>query len=383
VTVRWPMVPLGEVASLVRRAVSPEPEASYTEIGIRSFFNGTFHRRTLTGAEFSWQKLFLIRSGDLIFSNLMAWEGAVAVAKAADEGCIGNHRMLTCQVHPDRALPAFVLAFLKTEAGMKQITAASPGSIARNKTLSPSLMSRIQIPLPSLDVQRRIVERLDAVKARIAKRRSEAEAVDEELAALLAAAFRRIAEDAPRARMADVAPLVRRSVLIDPEASYTEIGVRSFFKGAFHRRTVSGAEFTWQKLFRINKGDLIFSNLMAWEKGIALAGAADDGCVGNHRMLTCEADRSRLVPGFLWFYFTTDEGFAQVVAASPGTIARNKTLSAEELPNIKVPVPLLDAQRWFDALQQKARAAREAQAAAAAELDHLVPALLAEAFGSG
>jgi type I restriction enzyme S subunit len=377
------MVPLGEVAELVRRTVSPEPDASYTEIGIRSFFNGTFHRRTLTGAEFSWQKLFLIRSGDLIFSNLMAWEGAVAVAQVSDEGCVGNHRMLTCEVDADRALPRYVLAFLKTEAGMRQITAASPGSIARNKTLSPSLMSGILVPVPPLDVQRRVVERLEVAETRIAQRRSAAGAVVCELDALLAAAFRRITKDAPRARMGDVAPLVRRSVMIDPEASYTEIGVRSFFKGAFHRRTVSGAEFTWQKLFRVNEGDLIFSNLMAWEKGIALAGAADDGCVGNHRMLTCEADRDRLVPGFLWFYFTTDEGFAQVVAASPGTIARNKTLSAEELPNITVPVPSLDAQRWFDALQQKARAAREAQAAAAAELDHLVPALLAEAFGSG
>jgi hypothetical protein len=50
---------------------------------------------------------------------------------------------------------------------------------------------------------------------------------------------------------------------------------------------------------------------------------------------------------------------------------------------IEVPVPSLDAQHWFDALQQKARAAREAQASAATELEHLVPALLAEAFGSG
>lgn len=374
------MVPLGEVLELVRRTVSPEPDASYTEIGIRSFFNGTFHRRTLTGAEFSWQKLFLIRSGDLIFSNLMAWEGAVAVAQESDEGCVGNHRMLTCEVDPDRALPMYVLAFLKTEAGMRQITAASPGSIARNKTLSPSLMSGILVPNPPLEVQRQVVQRLEVAETRIAQRRNAAGAVVCELDALLAAVFRRITENAPRARMGDVAPLVRRSVTIDPEASYTEIGVRSFFKGAFHRRTVSGAEFTWQKLFRINEGDLIFSNLMAWEKGIALASAADDGCVGNHRMLTCEVDCGRLMPGFLWFYFTTDEGFAQVVAASPGTIARNKTLSAEELPNITVPVPSLDAQQWFDALQQRARAAREAQSLAAAELDHLLPALLAESF---
>ena len=226
------------------------------------------------------------------------------------------------------------------------------------------------------------MERLDAVQARILQRQRAADAVDAELATLLTAAFHRIAAHAPRVRMADIAPLVRRTLTIDPKASYTEIGVRSFFKGTFHRRTISGGEFTWQKLFRIDEGDLIFSNLMAWEKGIAVAGANDDGCVGNHRMLTCDVDRNRAVPGFLWFYFTTEEGFVQVLAASPGSIARNKTLSANELPTITVPVPSLDGQQWFDALQQKARAARDAQTSAAAELDHLMPALLAEGFGT-
>jgi type I restriction enzyme S subunit len=377
------MVPLGELAELVRRAVEVDVDGLYPELGVRSFGRGTFHKPPLTGADAGSKRLFRIETGDLVFNIVFAWEGAVAVAGREDNGRFGSHRFLTFVPDPNRAESGFIKAWFSTPAGLEILGRASPGGAGRNRTLGVEAAKRMPVPLPPLEVQRQIVARLDSVEVRIAKRRSEAEAVDEELAALLAAAFRRIAENAPRARMADVAPLVRRSVMIDPEASYTEIGVRSFFKGAFHRRTVSGAEFTWQKLFRINEGDLIFSNLMAWEKGIALAGAADDGCVGNHRMLTCEADRSRLVPGFLWFYFTTDEGFAQVVAASPGTIARNKTLSAEELPNIKVPVPSLDAQRWFDALQQKARAAREAQAAAAAELDHLVPALLAEAFGSG
>ena len=182
--------------------------------------------------------------------------------------------------------------------------------------------------------------------------------------------------------MGDVAPLARRVLTIDPEDSYTEIGVRSFFKGTFHRRTMSGAEFTWQKLFRINEGDLVFSNLMAWEQAIALATAADDGCVGNHRMLTCQVDRSRAMPAFLWFYFTTEEGFTQVLAASPGSIARNKTLSAEGLPRMTVPVPSLDAQEWFCSLHQKVRAARAAESSASAELGQLLPALLAEAYGS-
>ncbi len=163
---------------------------------------------------------------------------------------------------------------------------------------------------------------------------------------------------------------------------YTEIGIRSFFRGTFHRRTLSGAEFTWQKLFRVAEGDLVFSNLMAWEQGIAVARPTDNGCVGNHRMLTCEADPGRILPGFLWFYFTTPPGFAQVLAASPGSIARNKTLSAEDLPNITVPVPSLDAQAWFVALYWKVEALRKIQVEATSDLAQLTPALLEAAFGS-
>jgi hypothetical protein len=165
-------------------------------------------------------------------------------------------------------------------------------------------------------------------------------------------------------------------VEIDPAERYIELGVRSFYNGTFHRRTLEGAAFTWQNLFRIRQGDLIFSNLMAWEQAIAVAKDTDDNCVGNHRMLTCEADPSRCTPGFLLYYFMTEEGFSRILDASPGSIARNKTLSAEQLPQIDVPLPPLDSQQWFDVLQAKARDARIATSEVATELEHLIPAML-------
>ena len=73
-------LPLGEVAPLVRRVIAPAPDATYTELGVRSFNKGTFHRRTVKGTEFTWQELYLVRKNDLVFSNIMAWEGAVALA---------------------------------------------------------------------------------------------------------------------------------------------------------------------------------------------------------------------------------------------------------------------------------------------------------------
>ncbi|MGK7864986.1 anti-phage deoxyguanosine triphosphatase [Falsiroseomonas sp. E2-1-a4] len=82
-------------------------------------------------------------------------------------------------------------------------------------------------------------------------------------------------------------------------------------------------------------------------------------------MLTCATDPARLLPGFIFFYFTTREGFSHIEAASPGSIARNKTLSPQGLAAIEVPLPSLEAQHWFEALRLKAAAIRALNVAAA------------------
>ncbi|CAM4354122.1 hypothetical protein NOLU111490_18135 [Novosphingobium lubricantis] len=65
--------------------------------------------------------------------------------------------------------------------------------------------------------------------------------------------FARIA-DAPCIAMTEIAPLVRRPVVIDPDASYPELGVRSFGKGFSTKPDLVGSELTWQSLFRIEEG---------------------------------------------------------------------------------------------------------------------------------
>lgn len=377
---RWPIVPLGEVAPLVRRPLEVEPEGKYREIGIRSHGKGVFHKPPVSGLELGDKRVFRISPGDLLFNIVFAWEGAVALAGADEEGMIGSHRFLTCVVDRERADASFLRHFFTTPVGLAHLLAASPGGAGRNRTLGLAGLGRIPVPLPPLEEQRRIVARLDAVSAQLKARADAAERQEAELAAMLRQAFAQITAGSPRARMADVAPLVRREVTIEPETLYTEIGIRSFFRGMFPRRTMSGAEFTWQSLYRIEAGDVVFSNLMAWERGIALAGEADSGCVGNHRMLTCAADPARLLAGFLFFYFTTREGFSQIEAASPGSIARNKTLSPQGLAAIEVPLPSLDAQQWFEGLRVKADAIRVLNAAAAEDAAALMPAMLHQTF---
>jgi len=374
--------PLAEVAPLARREVTIDPEASYTELGVRSFHKGTFHRRTLKGAEFTWQGLYRINQNDLVFSNIMAWEGAVAIAKPENDGCIGNHRMLTCACDPDLINPAFLAHYFKTPEGMVKLVGASTGTVARNRTLTATSLAKIMVPVPALSIQDRIVQHLGMLNEKTRELEAHLDAVERDAEHLLALRFRDAIANAPLRTMAEVAPLVRRDVSIAPDVMYTELGVRSFFKGTFQRRTVSGADFSWQALYRIRTGDLIFSNIMAWEQAIAIAKSEDDGCVGNHRMLACEANPDCTVPGFLWYYFTTSDGFEKIYAASPGTAARNRTMTAPALMAIEVPTPSLATQQTFDRLQAEVAALKAKHTAIRAANAALLPATLERIFQS-
>jgi restriction endonuclease S subunit len=85
----------------------------------------------------------------------------------------------------------------------------------------------------------------------------------------------------------------------------------------------------------------------------------------------------QIPPTYLSHYFTTEEGFAKVYAASPGTAARNRTLTADSLMAITVPVPPIQIQQQFAALQSKLTSLRQAQQDEVALSEAVVPALIA------
>lgn len=163
----WDVDRLGNIAPLIRRPVEIRPDATYPELGLRSYGNGTFHKPALFGSEVGNKRLFEIKAGDLLFSNVFAWEGAVAVAKPEDDGRYGSHRYITCTVDKSRADTSYIYRYLITPAGIASLSLASPGGAGRNKTLGLSALANISIPLPPLAEQQKISQILDGVEAKL------------------------------------------------------------------------------------------------------------------------------------------------------------------------------------------------------------------------
>jgi type I restriction enzyme S subunit len=373
-------VALSEILEPIDDPCPVEPEGSYPIMGIYGFARGPIARPAVRGSEISATTLYRVRKGQLVYSRLKAFEGAYTVVPPELDGYFTSNEFPTFDVDASRADHRYLEWLFRQPEVWREIAIGSKGIGARRERVHPRQVLGYRVSLPSLEEQRRIVKRLDMVAALVAERRRAIEAAERETQALLLKAFQRAIDGAPLRTMSEVAPLVRRQVAIEASQEYTEIGIRSFYNGIFHRRTMLGSEFSWQDLFKIREGDLVFSNLMAWEKAIAVASAHDDGTVGNHRMLTCEVNPELATPGFLMAYFRTFEGFSSVDGRSPGTIARNKTLSSKKLPTIQVPVPPLETQRWFDHIEAKTREAHTIRAGTAKDVDALMPAMLHDVF---
>jgi type I restriction enzyme S subunit len=143
----------GEVAPLIRREVEVRMGEEYPELGIRSFGKGTFHKPALDYLSVGTKRLYRIEPDDLLFSNVFAWEGAIAVAQPEDQGRFGSHRFITCVPKQGIVTAEFLRFYFLTDEGLRKIGEASPGGAGRNRTLGLAKLAEIEVPVPAYEKQ--------------------------------------------------------------------------------------------------------------------------------------------------------------------------------------------------------------------------------------
>ncbi|HEX3999761.1 MAG TPA: restriction endonuclease subunit S [Pirellulales bacterium] len=185
-----PRQKMGEVAPLIRRKAEPRLGEEYPELGIRSFGKGTFHKPSLDYVAIGSKKLYRIHPGDLVFNNVFAWEGAIAVAQPEDEGRFGSHRFITCVPKEGTVTADFLWFYFSTPEGLERIGEASPGGAGRNRTLGLEKLAEIEVPVPPFEQQRRFGRLLEKVRVMQAARDTERTKLDAFIPSILDRAFR-------------------------------------------------------------------------------------------------------------------------------------------------------------------------------------------------
>jgi type I restriction enzyme S subunit len=340
------------------------------------YAKGLFIKQEVPGNSIAASVANRIEAGDIVYNKLFAWKGSFGVADAQVSGAYGSNEFPTFRADESEVNLDFLRYCMSRRSFWHDAELASQGSSRQSRLrLKESQFLNLQIPLPPPPVQVEIVRLVKCVEAlvlRATRLRSEA---DDELDSVLRRLTEEISKRSPRESLRLVAPIVRRWVDPDESQDYPELGIRSFGKGTFHKPAIRGSDLNGKRILEIHPGDLLFSNVFAWEGAIAVAREEDAGRFGSHRYITCVVDSRKASASFLRHYFLSDEGLKQVRAASPGAAGRNKTLGLTKLESTLVPVPNQDDLTLFDKMGSLTDRYRRLTSDIPDSLDVIVPAM--------
>jgi type I restriction enzyme S subunit len=378
----WPKVALGD---LLHRSDEPailDPAAEYHEVTIKLWGKGVISRGKVSGSDVVSVRR-VVRENQLILSKIDARNGAIGLVPPELDGAIVSNDFPSFEFRdPVRCDAAFMGWLVRSARFVELCKAASEGTTNRVRIKEDRFLDQ-QIALPPLAEQQALIVRLGALAEKTRQVEAHLAAVERDAEHLLALRFRDAIAHAPLRTMAEVAPVVRRPVDVDAVIRYGEVGARSFGKGLFVKPDFDGADATWQKPVWIKPGDLVLSNIKAWEGAIAIAGEGHEGCIASHRYITCVPDPALATAGFIAYYLLSQDGLEKVGLASPGTADRNRTLSLGNLGKIEVPAPPLAVQQAFDHLQAEVAALKAKHVAIREANAALLPATLERVFAGG
>lgn len=153
-------VRFGLVAQRMNRAVHVVDGDEYTPVGLYNYGRGMFHKMPTKGRDLGDSSFFYLEEDDLVLSGQFAWEGAVALARKEDAGCVASHRYPVFRAKPDTAHPGYLISFFRTDTGHMLLNHHSRGAAGRNRPLNDRTLTKEKIPVPPLPIQRQIGEML-------------------------------------------------------------------------------------------------------------------------------------------------------------------------------------------------------------------------------
>jgi type I restriction enzyme S subunit len=366
-----------DVITLVRRPVLPEADAEYREIGIRSFGNGIFHKEPVSGYEIAAKKVFRVKPGDLIFSNVFAWEGAVAHASDAEEGLIGSHRFMTYRVNEEIADPRYLLPYFYGGPGLDVIRQASPGSAGRNRTLGIKTFGAKRISLPGVTEQRRVADKLDvaaALMGKIAQKKDHSRILNLQHAdSLFDSVETQVSLSKALSESNDF-------VAVDPDASYQTAGILNRGRGLFRRPVIDGRETKYPRYNRLHKDQFVYSKLFGWEGSLAVVPEEFDGVYVSHEFPTFDINLAVADVEYMTHLARWRGLHESLKDQGTGMGSRRQRVNVDRLLATEVPLPALSEQRRIAKRLSLARKVAEASTGQVEQLATLRRTLLDAAF---
>ncbi|AHD24228.1 hypothetical protein Y013_24715 (plasmid) [Rhodococcus pyridinivorans SB3094] len=279
----------------------------------------------------STSKVF--RENDVLFGRLRPYLKKVVLADF-DGVCSGEILVLRAN---KSVLPGFLYLLAANSTTIKHAVAVSAGS--RMPRVASKDLSTLEVSLPTLPVQERIVEVIGAVDDQIAALDVEADA----LAAVYQAATSMLwltaqGDEAESRCLSDVMQLDIVRTPMEAGTTYRLAGVLNAGKGLVDKEAFDGADTEYTAMNVLRKDQVVMRKLTAWEGPITVVPAEFDGFVASSEFPTFTLTDD-VAPGWMKHICRTPRLWAEMQSRVVGTVQRRKRLNPDQLLSVALPVP--------------------------------------------
>lgn len=385
----WPTARIGDVLSPVAREQIVDPSREYPLLGVRLDGQGPFHRETVLGTQTSASRLYEVRAGDFIYSRLFAWRGAFGLIEPQLDAHFVSNEFPTFTPINGQVDPKFLRYWFRLPDVLRRVEADCSGStpLTRNRYKEQYFFA-LEIPLPTLYEQRRIVARIEELAAKVEEARRHRIDAAREFSTLYA-----------KQLFSTFEPYASNTTTIGAEFVVTTGGTPSRANSAFWGGTnawVSSGEVAFRPITatreKITDFGLFSSNAKIYPPGTVLLAMIGQGKTrGQCAILECPAATNQNVAAIhvtktyhspRYVYWWLFANYQKNRSSETGTA--QPALSADRVKQIVIPLPERHHQdkivAELDALQNKVDAVKALQIETAAELDAMLPAILDKAF---
>ena len=391
----WPTVKLEELLEQNTSTEKLEPNKSYRLLGVRLEGKGPFVREKKSGSQIRAECLRKVTSGEFIYSRLFAWRGAFGLIPLEMDGAFVSNEFPTFKIDEPQVFPKFLEIYFKQRWVWTVVEKYCTGTTkASRNRFKEKFFLNLEIPLPHIEEQKRIVAKIESLLAKIEEaRRLRAEALEEAESLVGTAVLRFFAQDKENGwSEGKIGDYVLDDLYGTSEKTTDdETGTPILRMGNIQHGRLDTSDLKYlhlnekdRKKLLLRKGDILVNRTNSAELvGKCAVFELEEEYAFASYLIRLRFNTERANPKLVAAYINSPIGRTYMFSERK-QMTGQANVNAKKLKAMPIPLPSISEQRrivtYLDSLQAKVDELKGLQAETEKEIEELVPSILDKAF---
>jgi type I restriction enzyme S subunit len=339
-------------------------------------------------------KKIQLQEGDLLVvkssgskTRIISGRTAIFENKPSIVFCPSNF-LLTLRPNKEKVLPKWLWLYLNGGEAKKFVEKIIGATTYPN--IRPADYLNLEIPLPPLEIQKRIVARIEELFEKIDKAKQLREKAIEETEKIFQSALQEIFDKAEKKwGLVKVLDISERR----PQYGYTASAVDSMKGPKFLRITdIQNGKVDWNKVpycqcsdkdfekYKLEKDDILFARTGATTGKTYLVKECPSKAVFASYLIRLRCRKEKVLPEYMCIFFQSPQYWSQIIPYG----GAQPNMNAQLLSKIQLPLPPLSEQKkivtYLDDLREKIKKLKQLQQKQLEELTELKNSILEKAF---